>query len=348
MPKHPSMADLARSLGLSKNAVSLALAGKPGVSDATRAAVRQMAHDLGYPIPAPRSESTHDGVALVVSERLFHRPASYFFGPLLVALQQALSLHNTTLTLFSLPPETAARAAVPDPVEQGGYQAAVAVSDLPAPLLQRLAAAVPLVLVDHYAPALAVDHVLSENEVGAHIAVRHLASAGAARVGFLGQIGQAPSYEERWRGFQAAVASLGMRTDPAWCGIAVEARESAVAAYYEGVSSPPDAWFCANDLTASLLLAHLRSRGTPAPDAVQVVGFDDLDLAQTTDPPLTTVHVEQCYIARTVAEVVRRRLTSPDTPHETIRVVPRLIVRQSTRRTGVKSRFGEHPDPEVR
>lgn len=66
-------------------------------------------------------------------------------------------------------------------------------SALPNPLLRRLASTVPLVLVDHYAPDLAVDHVLGENEAGAHLAVRRLASVGVRRVGFLGLTGDAPS-----------------------------------------------------------------------------------------------------------------------------------------------------------
>ena len=46
--KTVTMDDIARRLGVSKNAVSLALAGKPGVSDVLRKSVLETARNLGY------------------------------------------------------------------------------------------------------------------------------------------------------------------------------------------------------------------------------------------------------------------------------------------------------------
>ncbi|MGH2402667.1 MAG: substrate-binding domain-containing protein, partial [Candidatus Limnocylindria bacterium] len=44
-----------------------------------------------------------------------------------------------------------------------------------------------------------------------------------------------------------------------------------------------------NDLTAIGALRALRRAGIGVPEAVSVVGFDDIDLAAWTDPPLTTI-----------------------------------------------------------
>lgn len=112
------MADLARALGLVKHAVSLALAGKPGVSEATRAAVRQAARDLGHPVRTSVRPPVRDRVALVVLRTRLHRPAGYIFGALLDAFLPELS-HQNAPTLFSRAPDAAERVRVPDPVAEG-------------------------------------------------------------------------------------------------------------------------------------------------------------------------------------------------------------------------------------
>jgi DNA-binding LacI/PurR family transcriptional regulator len=75
----------------------------------------------------------------------------------------------------------------------------------------------------------------------------------------------------------------------------------------------------------------LRDLGLTVPGAVSVVGFDDIDLAQHVDPPLTTVHQP---IRRKGEEAVRLLLTvvhrrDPAAP-EHRRLETRLVVRGST------------------
>jgi LacI family transcriptional regulator len=53
--------------------------------------------------------------------------------------------------------------------------------------------------------------------------------------------------------------------------------------------APFDAVFAHNDLSAAGAIQALRRAGVHVPDDVAVVGFDDIPLAQHTDPPLTTI-----------------------------------------------------------
>ncbi|MFB9639985.1 substrate-binding domain-containing protein, partial [Streptomyces spiralis] len=70
-----------------------------------------------------------------------------------------------------------------------------------------------------------------------------------------------------------------------------------------------DAVFVASDLMASGALRILRERGRTVPQDVAVVGFDDLTpIAETTDPPLTTVHQDIEPRQFGVASRVSRRL----------------------------------------
>jgi DNA-binding LacI/PurR family transcriptional regulator len=88
--------------------------------------------------------------------------------------------------------------------------------------------------------------------------------------------------------------------------------------------------FTANDQVALGLLRALHERGRRVPDDVSVVGFDDIELAQTTDPPLTTVHQpirgKGEEAARLLLSVIAGREES--TGHR--RLATRLVIRAST------------------
>jgi DNA-binding LacI/PurR family transcriptional regulator len=67
-----------------------------------------------------------------------------------------------------------------------------------------------------------------------------------------------------------------------------------------------DAIFAADDETAAGALQELASAGIAVPEQVRVVGFDDLHLAESLTPPLTTVHSPIEEVAFTAAELVLR------------------------------------------
>jgi LacI family xylobiose transport system transcriptional regulator len=80
-------------------------------------------------------------------------------------------------------------------------------------------------------------------------------------------------------------------------------------------------------------LRAAREIGLRVPADLSIVGFDDVDLARYTDPPLTTVHQP---IRRKGEEAVRLLLSGgrhrDDGPSEQQRLATRLVVRSSTAR----------------
>src|SRR5260370_7064201 len=75
----------------------------------------------------------------------------------------------------------------------------------------------------------------------------------------------------------------------------------------------PTAVLSSNDLTAIGALRAIRQHGLHVPDDISVVGFDDIALAEFTEPPLTTVRLPREEIA---GRPFHPLLTSlPDTTH---------------------------------
>jgi DNA-binding LacI/PurR family transcriptional regulator len=91
-----------------------------------------------------------------------------------------------------------------------------------------------------------------------------------------------------------------------------------------------DAVFCANDLMAAGALRVLHEAGRRVPEDVSVVGFDDAPLAQSTHPPLTTVHQSPERMGQEMVALLVEAMAHPDEPPQP-RILPaHLVVRDSS------------------
>ena len=136
----------------------------------------------------------------------------------------------------------------------------------------------------------------------------------------------------RLRGYAEALAARGM-------DLARAPSSSAPATIEGGIAAMRRAWedglrptgvLAMSDAMAIGVLRAARELGLRVPDDLSVVGFDDIDISQHTNPPLTTVHqpIRQKgeSAVRLLLSVVHRR----DLPPEQLRLETRLIVRGST------------------
>lgn len=326
-----SQSDIARQLGLSKNAVSLALAGNPGVSEETREAVRRTAQDMGYR-PRVRSHERGQGlqtIALVFNEGLLHFPETMFFGPVLQHLQKELAIRHYNLMVFGISDEDERAMKLP-PWPPSSVQGILVLSRFSPEFVNALQSKAPIVWIDHYDETVACDKVLTENRLGSFLAVDYVARLGHRTIGFLGGVDLAPSYRERLHGYRVALERHGLPVNPAWQWLEADVEPERIAAYWDGLGEYPSAWFCVNDVLAVNLLRVAQDRGFAVPEKTVIVGFDDLQLGRTTAPPMTSMHVDVPYYASRVIEVLARRLEDPNAPIEVVRIMPHLVIRGST------------------
>jgi DNA-binding LacI/PurR family transcriptional regulator len=88
-----------------------------------------------------------------------------------------------------------------------------------------------------------------------------------------------------------------------------------------------------NDLTAIGALRGLRQAGALVPEDVSVVGFDDIEMAAWTDPPLTTIRQPTDALGQWAVDRLARVLAGDRAAAvERVVLVPELVVRGSTAR----------------
>lgn len=76
----------------------------------------------------------------------------------------------------------------------------------------------------------------------------------------------------------------------------------------------PTAIICGNDVLAAGAIVRARQTGIAIPDAVSITGFDDIDIATTVYPTLTTVRVPQRRMGRSAARLLLELLSTNSKP----------------------------------
>ena len=203
------------------------------------------------------------------------------------------------------------------------------------PLDQELS--VPLVSVSGHRRRQGVINIELDHEKAALLALEHLQSLGHKRIAFIK--GQAFSSDtiQRWQAIADVAKTLHINIDPQLV-IQLEDPEPGPGPGHEvtrqllKTKRPFTAIFAFNDVTAIGAILALREAGLRVPRDVSVLGFDDVLIASTNNPPLTTIHQPLRAMghaaATTLLGLIRDEIPRP---HPTvITVYPKLVVRKST------------------
>lgn len=332
-----TLADVAAAVGLSPAAVSLALRGKVGVSESTRARVVEAARTLGYrPLSGiSRQHQKPLTIGLVIKALNGDAPeANRFYAPVMAGIEESCRTHRMNLMLATMPvDEHYFPLEVPRIVTDRTCDGLVVVgAHLSQGTAEILEAAPPVVLVDAYAEDDSFDSVATDNVGGARCAVDHLVSKGHREIAILGtEPGAFPSILQRRRGYEQVIAEAGLTAHfidtPYW---PPEAAAGTGIAYLRA-NPEISAVFCANDAVAVALMQSARLAGMAIPGRISVVGFDDIDLAGFISPPLTTMAVDKVGMGRIAVTLLAHRLELGKECVTQTLVRPTLIQRESVR-----------------
>jgi LacI family transcriptional regulator len=190
-------------------------------------------------------------------------------------------------------------------------------------------AATPIVTLDRPSGLARCDSVLVDNRDGARQAVEHLIQRHRARVAFLGLSLDLYTMRERYAGYREAVLSAGLEpTAPVPCD-----SEDAATGQVRGLlrsPQPPTALFCANNLVTKFALHALFRLGLTVPDDMALIGFDDFELADTLQPPITVIRQPIAELGSTAAELLFQRITNATIQPGRQRTLPvELVLRRS-------------------
>ena len=91
-----------------------------------------------------------------------------------------------------------------------------------------------------------------------------------------------------------------------------------------------DAVFAASDLMAAGAIQVLRAAGRQIPDDVAIAGFDDSPVAETTDPPLTSVRQPIEEMGREMVRLLLEHTADPGSVPRKVILATELVPRRSS------------------
>lgn len=333
----PRLKDLSAALGLSVTTVSRALGGHDDVSMATQARVREKAEEIGY-VPSRAGRMLVSGatrsICLVVPA---HDPTFIdpFLGAFVTGLGEGLAKHDLDLFIATVSRGQRELDVISNIINTGRADAVV---------ITRTERNDPRVrfLIDHDIPFVSHGRVKDEQRAYAwydsdgerafEMATELLVDLGHRSFAYLGIEEPFSFVDYRRSGMETALTKAGLALPPSH-RIATRRgdRDGVLVACHSvlDLEPRPTAVLAAVDELALCLLDVAAERDVSIPDALSVIGFDNLPVSAYAKPALSTFDHEPGVSAAHVASMLANQIDTPEAPKETLLAPARFIPRSS-------------------
>ena len=328
------MQEIADIAGVSKSTVSRALASSPLISKGTRESIREIARQQGYRLNKKarnfQSSSTLT-VAVVVAEPN-RREWSFtdpFFLQLLGRIANELDNLGHELLLANI------RVEIDEWIERhmvrGHCDGAILMCQGHCHDKMNAIAktSIPIVAWGGKLKQQNYCTVGSDNRLGGYLATQHLLDQGRSKISFVGHRGM-PELALRYSGYRGAHIENGAAANPELVVDTGVSGAIAEAAFDGFLMDTPavDAVVATSDVVALGVMRSILKTGRRIPDDIAVVGYDDIAVAQSVSPSLSTIRQDDALGARLL---VRKLVSAIDGARVRSRIIePELVVRESS------------------
>ncbi|MFE4172073.1 LacI family DNA-binding transcriptional regulator [Streptomyces sp. NPDC056909] len=320
-----TIADVARQAGVSKTTVSRVINTKGEVDRSTAARVRAVIAQLGY-VPSSGAVGLARGSSRTVG-MLVPSLTWPWMGEVLQGVVDTIEAAGYGLLLFTCNRGAESVEHFTTQVSARAFDGLLVVE--PENTLDTIIGlhhkGLPVVLIDDRGSHPEdFPSVVTTNREGGASAARHLLADGRSRPLVITGPAQFGCVRDRLSGFREVLP-----TDLVVVGDFTELSGRLAVEKLLAGEVPFDSVFAHNDISAAGAMRALRAAGRSVPDDIAVVGFDDIPMAQHTEPPLTTVHQPAREMGETAATMLLGHLGGASAPDEPVVLPTELIVRKS-------------------
>ncbi|MFI1163671.1 LacI family DNA-binding transcriptional regulator [Streptomyces sp. NPDC020801] len=344
----PTMADVARSAGVSVATVSHVLNGTRPVLPHTRQAVLDAVEALGYtPNGLARSLVTSRTRSIGLAVSAISNP---YFTEILQGVEASALEHGYSLLIADPHDDPAHERKVVQLLHERRVDGMiVAPSAEPHELVAYLTRhAVPTVFLDRLVDTAALtagptevhttpegtpvfDQVCADSAEPTARLVTHLAALGHRRIGLVAGLPGLSTTRERIAGHRHGLAAAGLAHDERLVvhgDSSSDGAERATTALLS-LAAPPTALVTANNAMTIGALRALRELGLSVPDDIALCCFDDFAWADLFSPRLTAIAQPSKELGAQAVRVLLDRLATPDRPARTVRLPCTFVHRTS-------------------
>jgi LacI family transcriptional regulator, repressor for deo operon, udp, cdd, tsx, nupC, and nupG len=328
------LVDVAREAGVSPKTVSNYLNGYPFMSERTIAKVRAAVEKLDY-TPNRSAQTLRTGKIGIIGVAVPNLRTPYF-AELASMITDAAEARGYTLLIDQTGAELEReRRAVSGVGPQALDGLIIAPLRLSAADVSAATSAMPVVVLGEWAHPRDVPYVGVDNVAAARDATQYLLDLGRTRIAALGEVSgtELGTWGYRMRGYSQALRAAGIKVrrqfQPKIRNFSRQQGAQATEQLLK-LSEPPDALFCFSDMLAVGALSVLHREGIRVPEDVALIGWDDIEEASFTWPPLTSVRADPELVATTAVDYLLRQINHEPISEPDFYVDYELVVRQST------------------
>lgn len=328
-----TIADIARLAGVSKSTVSRALNDSSLIGEETKARIRAIARQHNFQINAPaRQLSMRQSRTIAFVTHAYHKDFSVadLFGlEILGGISSGLAAHEYDLLVIHVDPQDTKWAhRYLDTGRVDGFILMTS-SRKQEHVKALMGLDAPFIIWGVPQPGQKYCSVTGDNFHGGKLATEYLIRSGRQRIGFIG----GPAYElevqHRLGGYQVALQEANRDINTALIEYGDFSNTSGAEAIKRLLEKTPelDAVFINSDLMAIAAMDEIRETGRRVPQDIAVVGYDDLSIAEHSNPPLTTIRQNIPLAGKLLAQNLIQYLQTGVATNVSIPV--ELIVRKS-------------------
>lgn len=333
---------IARIAGVSPGAVSSLLTSADGrgrVSPHTRAIILKVCRDLGYQPKDPKALNLIypelGGYCFLLPKSVDNVRTSYY-SYLFSGVVEALADQAGQITFCQFDDAVDYHAhpeALPAPLRNGTATKFLCAGTTNLSLLEAIQEkGARAVYLGQYQPLQGMASVVPDYASGTRQMLAHLIGLGHRRIAFsLGPLGT-NSYNimEQRRTIETVLAEHGIALPPDYSFFGVLGTEGGIVAVDNIMrcAERPTALYCFNDSSAAGAIIRAQQLGLRVPEDISITGFDDVPLASSLHPALTTVHTPIEEIGRTGVRELQAMLELDE--EDVVKRVPRKVVIPTT------------------
>ena len=323
--------DIANRLGGSVSTVSKGLNGASDISEELRQMVLDTAVEMGY--ATKRSKKTENRKLCIFIENMNYESIDEFGYDIVLGFKQNAFRHNWDVDIVPITPTFQAEEKYDTYMLKNGYCGAFLVGfALHDEWMRQLEdTTMPTVLFDNFiANNPNVCYIGTDSYEGIGMAVNHLFKLGHRDIAFLNGSLYSMVSDQRQEAFESSMTELGLEIRPDLMARGYYVSDSAKYHVPGFLAAGATAIVCGNDLIAKGVMEECVQRGFRVPEDISVIGFDDISLAATYNPPLTTIRQERNELGK-CAYVILNSLIHHISISKTL-LRPKLIERETTAR----------------
>lgn len=321
--------DIANRLGVSVSTVSKGLNGASDISEQLRQTVLDTAVEMGY---TPKQMRTRDtGKLCIFIENMEYETAEQFGYDIILGFKQAAYPARYDVTVMPVTPAFQEAEKYDTFMLKNGYVGAFLVGfALQDAWLEQLhTTSIPTTLFDNYIRKNPnVSYIGTDSFEGIDDAIEHLIALGHRKIALLNGSAHSMITEQRRQAYIDSMSAHNLEVDEKWMPYSYYVAAAAKDHVANLLSLGATAIVCGNDLLASGAMFECHANGYRVPEDVSIIGFDDIPISASLNPPLTTIRQDRIELGKCGFFTLHSVINHVSVSKNLLR--PQLVIRNST------------------